>query len=112
MFLLYININSAWLAAICIMFTLLFIQAAHSIISGTMSMDLGGRKATGTATGLIDGAQYLMGSVAGYGMGRALDMYKSTGHEFFIWPLIPIPMALIGMLCACSIWSLKTKHEH
>lgn len=110
--LLYKFINSAWAAAICIVFCLLFIQAIHTIISGTLSMDIGGRKATGTATGLIDGAQYLMGSAAGYGVGKILMAYKPDGNAFAIWPLISVPLALVGMVLAISIWNFKGKPTH
>jgi MFS transporter, OPA family, glycerol-3-phosphate transporter len=110
--LLYKYINSAWPAAICIIFCLLFIQAIHTIISGTLSMDIGGRKATGTATGLIDGAQYLMGSVAGYGVGRILMAYKPTGNAFAVWPLISVPLAIVGTVLAISIWNFKGKRTH
>jgi len=45
------------------------ISMVHSMLSGTASMDFGGKKAAATAAGLFDGMQYLAGSVVGVGMG-------------------------------------------
>jgi OPA family glycerol-3-phosphate transporter-like MFS transporter len=48
------------------------ISMVHSMLSGTASMDFGGRKAAASAAGMFDGMQYLGGSVVGVGMGAIL----------------------------------------
>lgn len=70
-------------------------------------MDFGGRKAVATAAGLFDGAQYLAGAVVGNGMGRLLDHFRtptSAGSEFEVWPLAPLPFALLGAFLISRLW--------
>jgi OPA family glycerol-3-phosphate transporter-like MFS transporter len=51
------------------------ISMVHSMLSGTASMDFGGKKAAATAAGLFDGMQYIGGSAVGLGMGWMLDRF-------------------------------------
>jgi OPA family glycerol-3-phosphate transporter-like MFS transporter len=53
----------------------LAISMVHSMLSGTASMDFGGQRAAATAAGLFDGMQYIGGSLAGYGIGKLVDLY-------------------------------------
>lgn len=41
------------------------ISVVHSMLSGTASMDFGGRKAVTSATGMFDGMQYIGGATVG-----------------------------------------------
>jgi len=107
-------IHSPWGAALSIIFLLASMQAGHCLVAATASMDFGGRKAAATATGFIDGMQYLAGAIVMFGMGRILDASKITnqiGHEFTIWPLIPLPMAFIGMILSIFLWNVKASSE-
>src|SRR2546428_1873820 len=65
------------LNAIIWAFTLnsLAISMVHSMLSGTASMDFGGKRAAATAAGMFDGMQYVGGSFVGFGMGLLLDRY-------------------------------------
>jgi hypothetical protein len=84
-----------------------FIQSAHSLVGGAASMDFGGKKAVATAAGLFDGAQYLAATVVGYGMGTLLDAYKdpkAPGAEYDVWPLAPLPFAIIGAILIARLW--------
>ena len=47
----------------------------HSMLSGTASMDFGGKRAAATAAGMFDGMQYVGGAVMGWGMGWMLDRF-------------------------------------
>jgi OPA family glycerol-3-phosphate transporter-like MFS transporter len=107
---LSINIHNPWVAVASIITILSSIQLAHGLMAGTAPIEFGGRKAAATATGLIDGAQYLAGSMVGYGMGRWLDVHKvfgQVGIEFQYWPLAAVPAAFLGVLM--SLWFLM--HE-
>lgn len=53
----------------------LAISMVHSMLSGTASMDFGGKRAAATAAGMFDGMQYVGGSFVGVGMGFLLDTY-------------------------------------
>jgi OPA family glycerol-3-phosphate transporter-like MFS transporter len=97
----------AWAGCMVLLAISFFIQSAHSLVGGAASMDFGGKKAVATAAGLFDGAQYLAATLVGYGMGRILDHYKTPTHdEYGIWPLAPIPFALIGALLISRLWNV------
>ena len=84
-----------------------FIQSAHSLVGGAASMDFGGKKAVATAAGLFDGAQYLAGAIVARGLGTLLDAYKdpkSPGAEYDVWPLAPLPFAIIGAILIARLW--------
>jgi OPA family glycerol-3-phosphate transporter-like MFS transporter len=100
---------SPWAGALLLLAMAFFIQAAHSLVGGAASMDFGGKKAVATAAGLFDGAQYLAASIVGYGMGKLLDHFIRAGHpgvEYEVWPLAPIPFALIGALIISRLWNV------
>ncbi|MGP8198968.1 MAG: MFS transporter [Limisphaerales bacterium] len=71
----------------------------HSLMAGTAAPDFGGRKATATCSGIIDGFVYVGSSVQSFGVG-----YLTEGHHWTRWPLFLMPFALIGIILAVSIW--------
>ena len=84
-----------------------FIQSAHSLVGGAASMDFGGKKAVATAAGLFDGAQYLAGAIITARLGPLLDAYKDPkmpGAEYDVWPLAPLPFAIIGAILIARLW--------
>jgi MFS transporter, OPA family, glycerol-3-phosphate transporter len=99
--------RSMWGGAVLLLFIAFFIQSAHSLVGGAASMDFGGKKAVATAAGLFDGAQYLAASLVGYGLGKLLDAFKDKalpGAEYAVWPLAPLPFALIGAVLISQLW--------
>jgi OPA family glycerol-3-phosphate transporter-like MFS transporter len=70
----------------------------HGVLSGTSTMDFGGRRAAGTAVGLIDGFVYL-----GTGV-QSLSLGFITTHNWSWWPVFLIPFTLIGFYLATRIW--------
>jgi OPA family glycerol-3-phosphate transporter-like MFS transporter len=82
-----------------------FVNGAHGMIGGAVSMDFGGRKAAATAAGLVDGVQYIVaGPVVGYGMGRLLDTYGWN-----VWLFAPVPFAVLGALVMSRLWNVLPK---
>lgn len=75
------------------------VTGIHSLMSGTASADFGGRKATATASGIIDGFVYLGSSVQSIGVG-----YLVSHHGWQWWPIFLMPFALVGGLIAWRIW--------
>ena len=69
-----------------------------SLVSGTAATDFGGRKATATSSGIIDGFAYLGSGMQSFGLGYL------TGRSWLWWPLFLMPFALIGGLIAVKIW--------
>ena len=70
----------------------------HGMLSGTATMDFGGRKAAATAVGLIDGLVYL-----GTGI-QSLSLGYITSADWQYWPGFLAPFALIGILLTFRIW--------
>jgi len=70
----------------------------HSLMSGTAAADFGGRKATATCSGIVDGFVYLGSGIQSFSLGYL------TSHHWLWWPLFLMPFALIGCFIALRIW--------
>ena len=83
----------------CIMFMMsLAVIGVHGMLSGTATMDFGGKKAAATATGLVDGFVYLGTGFQAFALGRL------TNIDWIYWPLFMIPFAIIGLILSLKIW--------
>jgi len=80
------------------------ISMVHSMLSGTASMDFGGKRAAATAAGMFDGMQYVGGSFAGYGVGVLLDLY---GWD--VWAPSMIGFAAIGGILMLTLWNARPR---
>jgi OPA family glycerol-3-phosphate transporter-like MFS transporter len=69
-----------------------------SLMSGTAATDFGGRKATATSSGIVDGFAYLGGSVQSFCLG-----YLVTS-DWRWWPIFFVPFAILGGFVAIKIW--------
>ena len=68
-----------WAAMGLIAITSFFLIGPYSYLSGVMALDLGGKRGSSTASGLIDGAGYLGAIASGYGVARIADEYGWRG---------------------------------
>jgi OPA family glycerol-3-phosphate transporter-like MFS transporter len=75
----------------------------HGMLSGTATMDFGGRRAAGTAVGLIDGLVYLGTGVQSISLG-----YITTWNWQF-WPVFLMPFAVAGIALTIRIWNAIPK---
>ena len=82
----------------CAITMILAVIGVHSIMSGTAAADFGGRKATATASGIVDGCVYL-----GSGL-QSISLGYLTSKSWAYWPLFLIPFAVLGTYFAWSIW--------
>lgn len=80
------------------------ISVVHSMLSGTASMDFGGKKAAATAAGAFDGMQYVGGAFVGIGMGRLLDVFG-----WGAWGPSMIGFSAIGMILMLFLWNARPK---
>lgn len=94
----WISPSIGWIIAAFVLNSLA-ISMVHSMLSGTASMDFGGRKAAASTTGMFDGMQYIGGAVVGAGMGWMLDRW---GWQ--IWGPSMVIFALIGGLLMLRLW--------
>jgi OPA family glycerol-3-phosphate transporter-like MFS transporter len=80
------------------------ISIVHSMLSGTASMDFGGRKAAATAAGMFDGMQYVGGAAVGAGMGALLDAFG-----WGIWGPSMIGFSVIGGVLMLTLWNARPR---
>lgn len=78
------------------------ISIVQSMLSGTASMDFGGKKAAATAAGFFDGMQYVGGSFVGLGMGWMLDHWGWS-----CWGPSMIGFAFVGLVLMIVFWSAR-----
>ena len=97
-----------------------FVIGVHGMLSGTASMDFGGRKNVGIAVGIIDGFVYLGTAVMsityaqilpheelnaqGQLVGAATDPSQWVG-----WPISMIVVGILGTILASRVWNARPK---
>jgi OPA family glycerol-3-phosphate transporter-like MFS transporter len=89
-------------ASLGVGFACMWIFGVHGMLSGTASMDFGGRRAAATAAGLLDGVQYLGSGLVGFGLGALLDRYRWS-----IWPHALVPFSLAGAAFMVPLWNAR-----
>lgn len=85
------------------------IIGVHGMLSGTASMDFGGKKNVGTAVGIIDGMVYLGTGAQSLYYGFTLPNGEAAKDpaNWSAWPIAMIPVALIGLLLATRVWNSR-----
>jgi MFS transporter, OPA family, glycerol-3-phosphate transporter len=87
----------------------------HGMLSGTASMDFGGRRNVGVAVGIIDGFVYLGTAVMSFTYAIMLpkEQLDAAGQitgpatnpdNWSAWPIAMIPIAAIGLILAIRVW--------
>jgi OPA family glycerol-3-phosphate transporter-like MFS transporter len=84
----------------------LAISMVHSMLSGTASMDFGGKRAAATAAGMFDGMQYVGGAFVGFGMGLLLDRFGWGS-----WAPSMIGFSAIGGILMLVLWNARPIHR-
>jgi OPA family glycerol-3-phosphate transporter-like MFS transporter len=72
-----------------------------SLMSGTAATDFGGRKATATSMGIVNGFAYIGSGIQSFGLGFLLAS-KDANWQWL--PLFVMPFAIVGTLIAIKIW--------
>ncbi len=86
----------------------------HGMLSGTASMDFGGKKNVGVAVGIIDGFVYAGTGVMSLMYAAILPndsdpTVAADPSNWVSWPVSMIPVALLGMVLAIRLWNAKPK---
>ncbi|MFZ5517600.1 MAG: MFS transporter [Candidatus Zhuqueibacterota bacterium] len=92
-----LDMNPFVLGAIVSLISLAVI-GTHGMLSGTATMDFGGRKGAATAVGLIDGFVYL-----GTGF-QSICLSQLVTISWSYWAPFLVPFAIIGFILAIKIW--------
>jgi OPA family glycerol-3-phosphate transporter-like MFS transporter len=87
----------------------LAIIGVHGMLSGTASMDFGGKKNTGVAVGIIDGFVYLGTAAEAVVLGRVLpkDNLAHDASAWWTWPAAILPIAIVGFLLTLRLWNAR-----
>ena len=99
------------LLGVTIVLMSLCIIGVHGMLSGTASMDFGGRKNTGTAVGIIDGFVYAGTAVMAVVYGAVLPEGDAAADvdNWTLWPVLMIPVALVVLVLARRLWHAAPK---
>ncbi|HUT77197.1 MAG TPA: hypothetical protein VM285_05900, partial [Polyangia bacterium] len=91
-------ISPLWLGAIAFLMSLCVI-GTHGLLSGTATMDFGGRKGAATAVGVIDGFVYLGTAI------QSISLGYITSVDWAYWPVFLVPFGAIGLFLLIRIWN-------
>jgi MFS transporter, OPA family, glycerol-3-phosphate transporter len=96
-----------WLAV----FMTLSVIAVHGMLSGTASMDFGGKKNVGVAVGIIDGFVYLGTGTVSFILGKVLPSGPAVkiAAAWKPWPLVILPATILGFFLALRLWNARPK---
>jgi OPA family glycerol-3-phosphate transporter-like MFS transporter len=92
-----------------IVFMSLCVIGVHGMLSGTASMDFGGKKNAGIVTGIIDGFVYLGTGTQAFLYGRLLPTGDAAklAENWRVWPIAMVPVALVGLLLCTRVWNAR-----
>lgn len=106
-------LGSPWLGLLIVLMSMCVI-GVHGMLSGTASMDFGGRRNAGVAVGIIDGFVYMGTAVMAFTYGQLLpdpDAGASTLDDWIAWPVAMVPVAVLGFVLATRVWNAKPKQK-
>ncbi len=81
----------------------------HGMLSGTASMDFGGKKNAGLAVGIIDGAVYAGTAFQSILLGQILpsgEEAKVVGN-WSNWPIALVPLSFVGLALCTRVWNAR-----
>jgi len=94
---------SPYVLGVLVFLMSLCVIGTHGVLSGTATMDFGGRKGAATAVGVIDGFVYLGTAVQSVALGFL------TTKSWSYWPWFLVPFGVLGFVLSLRIWNAKPK---
>jgi OPA family glycerol-3-phosphate transporter-like MFS transporter len=91
--------TSPWVVGSSAIFITMAVIGVHALMSGTAAADFGGRKATATCSGIVDGFVYL-----GTGL-QSVSLGYLVSRSWLWLPLFLMPFALVGGFVALKLWN-------
>ena len=100
----------------------MFVIGVHGMLSGTASMDFGGKKNVGVVVGIIDGFVYLGTAVMSLTYAFVLPKEQlneakeiigpaTNPAEWVAWPVSMIIIGIIGTLLATRVWNATPRQK-
>lgn len=98
-----------WMLGWTVIFMSLCVIGVHGMLSGTASMDFGGRKNAGLAVGIIDGAVYAGTALQSLLLGKLLPSGEEARvmANWSTWPIALVPLSFVGLLLATRVWNAR-----
>ncbi len=98
-----------------VVFMSMAVIGVHGMLSGTASMDFGGKRSVGVAVGIIDGFVYMGTAVMSFTYGVLLPKEQldeqgglvgpaTEPSNWIAWPLAMVPIALAGTYLTRRVW--------
>lgn len=94
-----------WVLGVLVFLISVCVIGTHGLLSGTATMDFGGRKGAATAVGVIDGFVYLGTAVQSVSLGFL------TTRDWAYWPYFLVPFAVLGFVLSLRIWNAKPRQR-
>jgi MFS transporter, OPA family, glycerol-3-phosphate transporter len=101
---MYFTLQQAWILVVLVFLISLGVIGTHGLLSGTATMDFGGRKGAATAVGVIDGFVYLGSGLQALAIGQI-----TTHYGWRWWPMFLFPFGMIGLFLLTRIWHAMPK---
>jgi OPA family glycerol-3-phosphate transporter-like MFS transporter len=105
--LLGVPLIATWIVAAMLMAVI----GVNGMMSGVASMDFGGKRGAGTATGLIDGFVYFGTAIQDFVYGALLPEKHSDAAKvvdnWHAWPLAMLPVAVTGIALSLTVWNAR-----
>jgi OPA family glycerol-3-phosphate transporter-like MFS transporter len=98
---MFFALHNGWVLAALTFIMSICVIGTHGLLSGTATMDFGGRKGAATAVGVIDGFVYLGTGVQSFALGFL------TTKNWSYWPVFLLPFSIIGFILLLRIWHAK-----
>ncbi len=93
-----------------VIFMSLCVIGVHGMLSGTASMDFGGKKNAGVAVGIIDGFVYVGTALQSLLLGKILPSGPAAAKDpnnWSNWPIALVPLSVAGLLLATRVWNAR-----
>lgn len=96
-----------------VIFMSLCIIGVHGMLSGTASMDFGGKKNVGVVVGIIDGFVYLGTAAQAAVLKRVLPDGDAAAiaENWWTWPAAMVPVAVVGLLLSMRVWNATAQKQ-
>ena len=106
--LMFVTLNTGAIGWVVVLMSLAII-GVHGMLSGTASMDFGGKRNVGVVVGVIDGFVYLGTAFEAFVLGHVLpkDAAAKDSHAWWTWPAVILPAALIGLALTTRVWNAR-----
>jgi OPA family glycerol-3-phosphate transporter-like MFS transporter len=96
-----------------VLFMSLCVIGVHGMLSGTASMDFGGKKNVGLVVGIIDGFVYLGTATQAAVLKRVLPDGDAAADaaNWWTWPTAMLPATIVGLALSIWVWNARAQKE-